>query len=152
MLLDNCDRENWRQATDTTKYLCYEISVANFTLNEYARLIVLLTKDDSLRSAPLESGLHRSKAQLDLNVPRDMFWASKVTHVFNDPEVKPAFDFSGRLARIECSLAPLIARTGDELRKQCEFIRAHFTRSFANWSKSGQNDSANFERFCPLNT
>ena len=125
--------------------------MASFSSNEFARLIDLLTTDEELRSALLNSGRQRTRYQLDLNIRRERFWVVKVEPAFNSRDAKPSMDFSCVLANMDCSLPPLAYRNRDELRKQYELVHAHFTRSYPNWGKSGQNEVENFSNFCKDN-
>ena len=70
---ENRDRGDWHKAPNAADYLCDEVSVASFTLNEFARLISLLKSDELLRSALIKSGLKRSRSQLDLKFPASTF-------------------------------------------------------------------------------
>ena len=58
-LLDNGTREIWKNAPSPEDGICKETAIPNFSLDEYARLLVLLTTNDSLRSALIERGLER---------------------------------------------------------------------------------------------
>lgn len=64
-----------------------------FSVNEFARLIVLFSSNDCLRSALLQSGLERTREQIDTRVRRDAFWSTTVAPMFNNPRIRPQFDF-----------------------------------------------------------
>lgn len=130
-LLDNSSRDVWKIATSAEEGICDETAIPNFSLDEYARLLVLLTTNDALRSTLIQSGLEKERAQLDLHIPRERFWVVKVKPVFNDASVKPVMDFTGKLSNVDCSRKPLAYRTGVELKKQYEFVKRHFTTAYA---------------------
>ena len=117
-LQDNSERMFWLNPPNVSDYLRDEVSLAGFSLNELARLIVLLTTDELLRSALIDSCLPRTRYQLDLNARRERFWVVKVETAFNSREVELKMDFSGALPNIDCSIPPFTYKNGDECGEQ----------------------------------
>ncbi len=50
-----------------------QLDVPYFSLNEYARLVAILTNEEDVRKALLRSGLERTRQELDARVARDAF-------------------------------------------------------------------------------
>ena len=111
-MADNQERELWLRSPDVSKYLCDELAVAHFSVNEFARLLALLTFDADLRSVLIKSGLQRTRYQLDRNIGRRRVWVTKVEPVFNSNDVQPYFDFRWLLSGIDPKLPPLRYREG----------------------------------------
>lgn len=134
------------QAEDTNGNTLIRGFSSVFTTNEFARLIVLIATNDTLREALLRSGLELSRNQLDQRMSRDAFWVSTIAPVFNDLTERPVFDFFGPLTGVNPALSPSVSRTGQELRTQYVNARSDFTKAYNNYKRSGEN-STDFETF-----
>ena len=51
------------------------IATASFTCNEFARIVGLLTGNETVRAALLRSGLDLTRRELDIRAGRDEFWS-----------------------------------------------------------------------------
>jgi hypothetical protein len=127
------------------------------SLSDFARLLGILTSTPAVRRAIVESGLERSRAQLDARIPRDIFWSTAVAPAFNDPSIVPSVPFySGWTdymgGSFEVSQASSLNREGQELKRWYQDCRAAFTFSYNKWSRSGQNDPESFHNFVPKNS
>lgn len=119
-----------------------------FTIDEFARLLVLLSTDDCLRQELLASWRGLSREQLDQGVSINEFCSTKVHAVFNARDVRLVFEFEEPLREVQSSRLPPYKRTSDELMTQYSSIRSQLTRCYQNWKKSSQN-SPYILRFCP---
>ena len=50
---------------DSTMRCPYAIAMGNFTLNEFCRLVLLFSQNDTVRKALLDSAKERTREQLD---------------------------------------------------------------------------------------
>ena len=73
---------------------------STFTLDEFARLMSLLTYDEIVKAAFLRSGQDLSREQLDTNVSRDVFWQDMVAKAYNSEAPITAIDLSAVLVGI----------------------------------------------------
>ena len=51
------------------------IATVSFTFNEFARIVGLLTGNETVRAALLRSGLDLTRRELDIRAGRDEFWS-----------------------------------------------------------------------------
>jgi hypothetical protein len=59
-------------------------------LAEFARLLGILTNLPAFKNSIIDSGLERTRAQLDARIPRASFWSTTVAPAFNDPSIVPS--------------------------------------------------------------
>lgn len=156
-MLSNQDRRKWMSPP---KVVSPPVEMTNargservfFSVEEYARLMLILSKDDNCRAALLQSVQERSRSQLDQREARDSFWFDKVAPTFNDGEKNFHFSFSGELRGIVPGRKEGVERKGEELKKHYMGIRSIFTVAYDKWSRSGQNCADNFADFCDVNS
>ena len=117
-------------------------------VSEFARLVSLLTHDQTLRDKLISSARILNRDELEGNVSRDAFWQTDVAPLFMTCSNVYKVDFSGRLDGVDSSKIPTAERSGAQLRKMFSDARAHFTLAHSRWSASGQNEPTNFEGFC----
>lgn len=120
----------------------------SFSLNDFARLMNILTYNEAVRAALLGSGRERTRRELESRASPYAFWDTEVAPAFNEAKDVCPFDFSGVLTGINATSIPSVTRTGPELRKHYSDARAQFTIAHERWSRSGQNDPTRFDRFC----
>jgi hypothetical protein len=119
-------------------------------LNEFARIVGLLTGNEAVRAALLRSGLDLTRSELDKGVGRDDFWNVEMEPMFNDKRLDvsaPCAVDELVLSRVDANSTPLDHRPAELLRRKVFEARAYFTRVYNNWSVSGQNDAENFTEF-----
>ena len=83
-----------------------------------------------------------------MNVSRNRFWTTVVERTFNDPYVRPIVQTEGHISNIDASLPPLRHRDGPELKKHYEAARAHITKDYGFWKKTGEMVLVQFEKYC----
>eukprot|EP00171_Calliarthron_tuberculosum_P005085 IDg5085t1 len=116
------------------------------TLSEFARLMGLLTKNDSARSALIQSELDLTREQQQRREGRDVFWESLIARLFNDPAVRVDLDLRGCISgpndvgTVNSNETPAVPRGGAWLKDRFFAVRALFTKSYARWTVSGQNN------------
>lgn len=122
-----------------------------FSLNEFARLCVIL-RDDERANAALQCavGDELDRSKLDARVTRESYWTI-VAQRFNSDGVDSREDFSGRVDGIDSNARPLSTRAPALLRKQYMDVRGAFTAALEKWKASGQNDPARFPNFLKYN-
>jgi hypothetical protein len=81
----------WRRAPK--KHCARDVCSTGPSLSDFGRLLGILTSAPAVRRAIVESGLERSRAQLDARIPRDSFWSTAVAPAFNDPSIVPSVPF-----------------------------------------------------------
>jgi hypothetical protein len=133
--------------------------VQSASLPEFSRLIAILSYDDDVRNALVESALERTRQQLDARVPRDEFWDALVAPKFNCPDTDTLFrgipcatdvyGISKAGAEKGICLKPKCYRSGSELKRWYWDTRSAFTVAHDRWSRSGQNDPDSFHKFVP---
>lgn len=96
----------------------------------FARLVLILSQNNDVRKALLDSGKERTRAQLDQHIPRDAFWSSVVALSFNDSNVTVSLLFGDELKDVSSVYVPRVQRTGKELKRQYGLIRSHFITSY----------------------
>jgi hypothetical protein len=121
----------WRRAPSKASSII--ASSSGPPLAEFARLLGILTNLPAVKTAIIDSGLERTRAQLDARIPRDSFWSTTVAPAFNDPSIVPSItsidtwtdelDEAFRVAR-----APSFPRQGSELKRLYVDCRAAFTQ------------------------
>jgi len=77
-----------------------------FGLREYARLLAVLTREEDVKAALVESGLSRTREHQDCRIPRDAFWASLVEKRFNDADYRPIVDLRGVVDDVHAEKCP----------------------------------------------
>jgi hypothetical protein len=142
----------WRKAP--TKQNSRTSSSTGPPLSEFERLLGILATAPTVRRAIIESGLERTRAQLDARVPRDSFWSTAVAPAFNDASIVPVVSCFNDWAdekggKLQVETIPSVRRDGSELKRWYQDCRASFTVSYNKWSRSGQNDPESFENFVP---
>eukprot|EP00171_Calliarthron_tuberculosum_P009125 IDg9125t1 len=120
----------------------------NFTLSDFARLIAILTYNGRVRAALLTSGRELTRPELENRTNPYAFWETVVVPVFNEAVGVATIDYSGVIDGIDTDKVPTVERTCADLRKYYSNARAQFTVAYERWSRSGQNDSTRFDRFC----
>lgn len=153
----NSNRVRWIMAPEITPTFNDEFSDSptnstNFTIHEFARLIILLSSNNELRTALLNSGNELTRDQLDRRVSRDEFWTTVVAPVFNDASATVDYEFPDELSIINAMNLSTVSRTGTELKRHYCATRSHFTLAYDRWSRSRQNDPHNFSQFCGTNS
>lgn len=98
----------------------------NFTNSEFARMIVLLVKDEQVRKALQDSVLEVTRGELDAGVNRDAFWSTLVAKKFNNVDYKPVYNFDGIVDGVDPSAAPAAERSGPFLKTQYQAGRKLF--------------------------
>jgi len=120
---------------------------APFTLDETARLFVLLQDDKDSREAfrKTKDSLD-SAAKLDANFDRFAGWRTVIEPKFNDDSYCPYkhFDGFGFLNEVDSTRAAVEHRSGDMLRSEVYKLRGKFSDAYAGWCHSGQNEVENF--------
>lgn len=129
-----------------------------FTLNEWARLVGLLTSHKCTRDALIQSGKDLTREQQDKGEHRDLFWETVVAMNFNEPSViiqldlRGVVDNNGFVKSINPNAERVQHRSGTVLKDKFFEMRKHFTSAYAKWKESGQNDTGEdipFYKFCP---
>jgi hypothetical protein len=123
-------------------------------LAEFALLLGILTNLSAVKTAIIDSGLVRTRAQLDARIPRDSIWSTTVAPAFNDPSIVPSIpsietwtDKLGEAFRV--ARAPVFPRQGSELKRWYVDCRAAFTQYYNRWNRSGPNFLESFHDFVP---
>ncbi len=116
------------------------------TLSEFARLMGLLTKNDLARRALIQSGLDLTREQQQRREGRDAFWESLIARLFNDRTVRVELDLRGCISgpndvgTVNSNAPPAAPRGGAWLKDRFFAVRALFTKAYARWTVSGQNN------------
>lgn len=126
-------------------------------LSEFARLVGILTNNETARASLIASGRDLSRQQRQRKEVRDLFWATVVEPLFNDSSMHVDFDLRGfvsgtsEISSINPNGPVPQYRCGTWLKEKFFGIRALFTTSYRNWSTSGQNNSegVEFHKFLP---
>lgn len=125
-------------------------SAPNFTISEFARLIVLMKDDERVRSALFKLGQELRRCELDSGNTRDAFWGV-IEGRFNDQSVLVHFSFTGHIEEADPSVPPLCHRSAELLKLQFRDARSVFTEALDRWARSGQNDPDRFLNFLSKN-
>jgi hypothetical protein len=118
-------------------------------VNEYARLVCILTQHENAKRALLDSQLDLTRSQLDRSERRGDFWSLTVAPIFNSPDTVVSFHSPTDLLGVCANEAPLSFRSGSRLMQSWAGTRSLFTVAYENWSASGRNDPTNFSLFLP---
>ncbi|CAN8062778.1 unnamed protein product [Agarophyton chilense] len=125
---------------------------AVFSLNEFARLIVLLRDDERAKMAlGTAIGVELTRAQLDVNVTRDSFWKT-IEDRFNDASVDIRKCFAGRVDEIDSNERTKAFRSASVLRNQFNHVRKLFSIVRDKSVASGQNDVSRITQFLKYTT
>jgi hypothetical protein len=122
----------------------------SLTVNEFARLVAILTTDDNVRRDLVRSGKSLTRGELDRRMGRDDFWVKVVEPKFNDPSTCALLrdvELPPCLIAVDPSAQPKTHRSGDALKRKFYDSRSSFTAWYSNWSVSGQNDPNNFPEY-----
>ena len=122
----------------------------NFSISEFARLIVLMKDDERVRSALFKLGQELRRSELDSGNTRDTFWGI-IEGRFNDQSVLVRFSFVGHIEEVDPSAPPLCHRSAEVLKLQFRDTRSVFTEALNKWNRSGQNDPDRFLNFLSKN-
>lgn len=125
-------------------------SEPNFTISEFARLIIVMRDDERARSALYRLGQELRRAELDCGTSRDSFWGI-IADRFNDTSLPIRFSFTGHVDEADPSLDPLCKRSAASLKSHFQEARTVFSEALDNWERSGQNDPSRFENFLSKN-
>lgn len=117
-------------------------SIPNFTLSEFARLIVILQEDERAREAMFRLSQELQSCELDGGVTRAAFW-QVIADRFNDISLPISFSFEGDIEETDPSQVPLCSRPASTLKSQ--FHDARSVLLCFTWSRSGQNDPDRFQ-------
>jgi hypothetical protein len=61
------------------------------SVNEYARLVCILTQHGDAKRALVDSQLELTRSQLDRSERRDDFWSLTIAPIFNSPDTAVSF-------------------------------------------------------------
>jgi hypothetical protein len=133
-------------------------SGATFSVSNVARLCYILTQDEEVRSALIESGKNLSRNDLDAGVRRADFWSTAVATRYNDSRIRvselhciyPVVDEGKGSSNIRKSSITSVHRTGEELKEKFFRVRALFFECHRRWSVSGQMDPDAFSSLLPI--
>lgn len=125
-------------------------STPNFTLSEFARLLVLMKEDEKVRESMYRLGQELRRAELDTGTSRDSFWGI-IEARFNDVSLLVKFSFEGYLSDADPSAPPLCNRSGEVLKGHFRDAKSVFTKALDRWNRSGQNDPDKFVDFLSCN-
>ena len=116
----------------------------NFSLNELARLLVILRDNEHARNAA-RAAINDSldKKDHDKRIQRDHFWQI-VAREFNNRS-KCHHSFTGVIDDIDPNLPPLVMRGPTKLKEAFYSARNAFAVPRRRWKRSGVNDSADFD-------
>lgn len=118
----------------------------NFSLNEWARLIVILQTNQRARETFQKTGLELDRKVMDAGINRDNMW-SIIAQEFNNINVRPQFSFAGTVDEADPSARPLCQRSGTVLHSQFRGYKGRLTKCIDSWMMSGQNDPGKFPDF-----
>lgn len=91
------------------------VSTPEFTISEFARLIIILREDPTARNALFQLGQELSRTELDAGRSRDSFWEN-IASRFNDDSLCPQFSFVGSVDDADPSELPLCDRPASVLK------------------------------------
>lgn len=122
----------------------------NFSISEFARLVIVMRDDEKARSALYRLGQELRRAELDSGTSRDAFWGI-IEDRFNDTTVPVRFSFAGHVDEADPSRAPACRRPAASLKTHFYEARSVFTDAVDKWMRSGQNDPDKFPDFLSKN-
>lgn len=118
-----------------------------FSVNEFARLVVILRDDQRARDAAQKATQYNlTRSQLDQGQSRDSFW-NIVVERFNNANVVYGIDLRGRIDDVDCAALPKVHRSAARLRKAFKDGQKSFSMPLFLWQKSGENDPDHFPVF-----
>lgn len=83
----------------------------------FARLMIILTYNDSVRAALLASGRERTQSKFESRANIHALWDTFVAPSFNEATNVVPVDFRGVLTGNNAAAVPSVTRTGPEMRK-----------------------------------
>lgn len=125
-------------------------NLPNFTISEFARLVIVMRDDEKARSALYRLGQELRRAELDSGTSRDAFWGI-IEDRFNDTTVPVRFTFAGHVDEADPSRDPACHRAAASLKAHFYEARSVFTDAVDKWMRSGQNDPDKFPDFLSKN-
>jgi hypothetical protein len=143
--------EKFTRITSRSKKLKSAQSSAAFSVNEFARVVAVLTTNHDVRRELLSSGLDLTRSELERGVGRDEFWVTEVEPVMNDSTLKfalPGGDLPLPLAAVDPNAPVFEPRAGELLKRKFYEARSHFMRWYSNWNVSGNYSVENFHSLC----
>lgn len=124
-----------------------EQQAQDFSIDEFARLMVLLRDDERTRSAVHKAtGGTMNRLEQEYGANRDSWWTIAANR-FNDEHVDSVESFAGRLDGVNSNKRPPVLRTATTLKEQFGKGRTAFTLPKSNFERSGQNNPENFVGF-----
>jgi len=119
-------------------------STTEFSLNEFARLMVLLRDDErSKNAAEAATGGVLSRIHLECSTRKEDIWKI-VAQRFNDLTVDSRESFTGSFDSVDSNARPLVDRTAACLRDQYLKGKSEWQRPRDFWERSGNNDPNSF--------
>jgi len=118
-----------------------------FSLGEFARLMLVIRDDQVAKSAVLQATEEElSKRDMDIGRTRDSFW--KIVEIrFNTAVITEGIDLSGRVDNVDATAPPLVPRNAAKLRAVYTDAKSDFTEAMARYNRSGQSDPGRFPKF-----
>ena len=121
-----------------------------FSIDEYARLCVILCDHPDCREALINSGKEMTPAALDAKLRRDYFWTTTVEKGFNDESYRPRTpELLVFVDGVQADNCPPCYRPGDRLKEWFRKLRSDFTTRYDSWKGSEQNDPDRLIDFLP---
>eukprot|EP00171_Calliarthron_tuberculosum_P003439 IDg3439t1 len=120
-----------------------------FSLNEFARLFVILGDDEQARAAVMRAACSSlSRLDLEHNATRESFWKIVETR-FNNKNVRSLLNLHGRVDEVDSAKLPLVFRRAEKLSSVFRESRSIFHGPLEKWRRSGHNEGAGFPNFLP---
>jgi hypothetical protein len=107
-------------------------------VNEYARLVCILTQQEDAKRALVDSQLDLTRSQLDLSERRADFWSLTIAPIFNSPDTAVSLHLPITLSGVCDEEAPLNLRSGSRLIQSWAGTRSLFTVIYADSYRGAQ--------------
>lgn len=154
--VDKSARDDLSQPTDnmvenTEGNAMMTKTAVKFSINEFARLIVLIRDDEHVHRAVRKSTAEDLEpAEMTEGVSRSSFWTI-VAERFNNPFVPASLDLCGLADEVNASEKPLCHRSAGQLQNAFIKGKTQFTEKERKWAVSGNNTTSPFIKFLEYN-